>query len=213
MKKILLVLSLFLISNYSFAELIPNNELKAEFQYHPDYKKIKKLNKSISTKDLAFCNFNLEDNICLIAVENEKYAIDVLGLEVKGISNDENNEQLKLKELNNHEFTLLLFYIEKVRLELQNVAITSSNNFIKPKSSTKEKLSFLNSTAPNGCGTPSHWSYPWIPDKPFKSACNNHDVCYGTYTNKSVCDDEFLRQMKLIAKQQAIDISMDFPIS
>jgi hypothetical protein len=51
----------------------------------------------------------------------------------------------------------------------------------------------------NGCGSPSHWSYSAIPDFPFKSACDAHDICYTTNRSKGSCDDEFLFNMNNIA--------------
>jgi hypothetical protein len=51
----------------------------------------------------------------------------------------------------------------------------------------------------NGCGSPSHWSYPGIPNFPFLDACNAHDICYTTDRSKSSCDNEFLFNMKNIA--------------
>ncbi len=37
----------------------------------------------------------------------------------------------------------------------------------------------------NGCGAPGDASYPWIPNQPFLSACNGHDICYASFVNKS----------------------------
>jgi hypothetical protein len=51
----------------------------------------------------------------------------------------------------------------------------------------------------NGCGTPSHWSFPAIPDFPFREACNSHDICYSTFTAKSTCDNNFRDFMNRIA--------------
>lgn len=53
----------------------------------------------------------------------------------------------------------------------------------------------LSSSSANGCGSPSAFTYPGIPDFPFRDACDMHDVCYTTSRSKSSCDGEFLYNM------------------
>lgn len=54
----------------------------------------------------------------------------------------------------------------------------------------------------NGCGPANGWLKHVIPNAPFghdfTSACNNHDVCYGSRINKGNCDDLFERDMMAI---------------
>lgn len=58
----------------------------------------------------------------------------------------------------------------------------------------------------NGCGTPSGtWSYPVIPNFPFKSACDAHDICYTTNRSKASCDEEFLFNMQNLILPQVLD--------
>lgn len=47
----------------------------------------------------------------------------------------------------------------------------------------------------NGCGTPSHATYEWIPDQPFVEACNTHDICFGLGLGFQYCNDQFLDDM------------------
>ncbi|WJG08956.1 hypothetical protein [Aliiglaciecola sp. LCG003] len=49
----------------------------------------------------------------------------------------------------------------------------------------------------NGCGTGEPWSpgNVAIPDFPFATACNNHDICYAGNSPKSLCDAQFYYDM------------------
>ena len=59
----------------------------------------------------------------------------------------------------------------------------------------------------NGCGTPNHWSYTIIPDSPFLSACNQHDVCYCSGQSKGFCDQQFLFNMNLKIKSLMLSLN------
>jgi hypothetical protein len=64
-------------------------------------------------------------------------------------------------------------------------------------SQNSQNVSIFSSPSANGCGSPaSWWSYPFIPDFPFRDACDKHDICYTTDRSKASCDGEFLYNMK-----------------
>jgi len=56
------------------------------------------------------------------------------------------------------------------------------------------------SSQPNGCGGEGSWANPIIPQYPFLSACNAHDICYSGSESKAACDTAFLQDMRDIAK-------------
>jgi len=91
-------------------------------------------------------------------------------------------------------------------LQLYNDLITNelgidSTQSLATKSSLQSTVTFdggfsLMNAAANGCGTPSDpVTYAIIPDIPFKSACDKHDICYGTSASKHTCDSNFLEDM------------------
>jgi RHS repeat-associated protein len=67
---------------------------------------------------------------------------------------------------------------------------------------TGQKQCPNNKPSSNGCGTDG-WKGKLVPERPFwmidfASACNKHDICYGTCGNdKGTCDREFLGDMQL----------------
>jgi hypothetical protein len=90
-----------------------------------------------------------------------------------------------------------------------NPGILSSHH-----TSTMEKFSFSNEFAmfesPNGCGAADDWFSNLIPDFPFKSACDSHDMCYESNSLKGVCDGAFRKDMvdiaDILAKKHGLDL-------
>lgn len=87
-----------------------------------------------------------------------------------------------------------------------NGLATYSSNIQSYRSNQQSAISNFSfeqtlSSAANGCGSPSHWSYPGIPNFPFLDACNAHDICYTTDRSKASCDSEFLFNMKNIVSE------------
>lgn len=64
----------------------------------------------------------------------------------------------------------------------------------------------LNSVA-NGCGAAGSPVSQFIPDAPYKRACDSHDVCYAQGYEKSLCDNNFLRNMLTTATELTSDVT------
>jgi hypothetical protein len=83
----------------------------------------------------------------------------------------------------------------------QNIAVSDYNlRFPSLTASTTSSGAIA-----NGCGTPSHYSYHIIPDYPFESACNAHDICYSSSADKDDCDMALFDDMIDIAYDIAFD--------
>lgn len=217
MKHLILLFAIFSASASAFSPLVKKQNLHLEFGHHQQFKEIKKLNSEISSKDISFCNFNLKAELCLSTISNEKYVLDIENRIVKKVDRTTQKTGLKLKSVDDIELEMLLYFLDDVASKIENNYFNSVKSFsnelgIRSKSTVTNSLT-SSSIYPNGCGTPNHGSYAIIPDRPFWGACNEHDVCYATYINKSKCDSEFYSDMKAISKDVASDVSGDFPVA
>ncbi|MCA8317417.1 phospholipase [Burkholderia multivorans] len=85
-----------------------------------------------------------------------------------------------------------------------NIGVFRLHGFIPRNQPFTSGISFVpnRGVLQNGCGPASGWMKYVIPNAPFgydfTSACNNHDVCYGSKLNKALCDNLFERDMKQI---------------
>jgi hypothetical protein len=63
----------------------------------------------------------------------------------------------------------------------------------------------------NGCGaSEGGWVNDFIPQEPFREACNSHDVCYSRGESKDACDIAFKYDMYKISKQRANSLSSEW---
>lgn len=76
-------------------------------------------------------------------------------------------------------------------------AITAVTDYHNLKQEfSKYETGLVGTFAANGCGSPtSPWTYPFIPNYPFKNSCDSHDECYESGASKAVCDTVFLEDM------------------
>lgn len=66
--------------------------------------------------------------------------------------------------------------------------------FKKKNKDSVNEVFFLNSEA-NGCGSPNAPGYEFIPNFPFKSACDAHDACFDAGLGFGYCNDQFISDM------------------
>lgn len=65
---------------------------------------------------------------------------------------------------------------------------------------SKDLFNTQSSTLANGCGPESNPVLTnLLPDQPFKTACDQHDICFGTGQGFQYCNNEFLIDMQNIA--------------
>lgn len=81
--------------------------------------------------------------------------------------------------------------IEKYQSIKQSFSAFSRRSKYNPLDSSTD-------TIPNGCGAEGSWTSEYIPNEPFGVACDRHDICYGSFTAKSICDTAFLNDMHRI---------------
>ncbi|GBL05201.1 hypothetical protein [Glaciecola sp. KUL10] len=226
MKYPLIVLMLFsTLLGYapqSLGKLIDSEIFKEEFGDYEDYAIYKEFNESHNIDDYTFCEFDRGEELCLIGLKAQKYAVDFKNFDARRIIWEEDSQGIskpvRLENLDRMEYEILVFfavYVDQSITELKNSTLTfqpESKSLQLRRSQLDGTLNSQSSSIANGCGTPNHGSYPYIPDYPFLRACNNHDICYASFRNKSWCDSMFLTDMRWLAQYEARIIAIDFPV-
>lgn len=212
------------------AELLKKEEIELNFKNHLDFSQIDSLNNSLSIKDIQFCPVELESSLCLSSINKEKYVVDLEYKAVKKVVRSSDSTVVNLEYVYGVELELLNVFIENTNEGISNLKELEVSEIDVPDKPFEVAIENLPSKFrddglfdlmsvssgglyPNGCGTPDSASYRIIPDKPFLNACNEHDTCYASYTNKSKCDREFYNDMMHISRELSVDISLDFPVA
>jgi hypothetical protein len=214
MKKIINVIGVLLIIVSSFNTDASYLSLKEfnQIKFSPEFKKqeLKKFNKGLKKTDIAMCDLSLKVS-CIS--NNTKYLIDVsTGKFGKAMKNKTFNlsfnpanfepiEMAYLEALSDWSAKEYSSAYEKIKLHMDDfLVINGSQLYLKGNYQSESFLYDGIFSTGNGCGSPSHVTYHLIPDLRFGSACNSHDICYASYTSKSLCDSRFLADMVTIVQ-------------
>ncbi|MDF2176951.1 hypothetical protein P2G88_01620 [Aliiglaciecola sp. CAU 1673] len=156
-------ISFLLHSVSSFADILSPEELRDEFGNYPNFHLYEKLNKEIDIGDYTFCEFDRGDDLCLLGLQREKYAVDIKNPDAMEIVWKENEKgELvpdRLKSLSKVEHELLSHFglLVSQKILQFNIGRVEGNYVTESFSSIQ----------PNGCGTPESWTHAYIPDAPF----------------------------------------------
>jgi hypothetical protein len=152
-----------------------------------------------------FCDFVNDERSCLKSTYRAVYAIDLVQSAVRKFTYETNSGiAVGFEELNYIEEEYMTYLLVHIRIGL------STNNV---ESQSTESIIESQPSFSGHCGSPGTKSYPWSPEQLFSSACAGHDTCYSSFVNKSSCDRMFYNYMERIARNIALDISFDFPVS
>ncbi|MDF2178598.1 hypothetical protein P2G88_10095 [Aliiglaciecola sp. CAU 1673] len=183
-----------------------------------EYTRYKQFNESLNIKDNTFCDFLRGEDLCLLGINKQKYAVDIKNLDAKRIIQERNTEQAtepaRLENLDKMEYEILVYFAIYVEDGIRRLRQQSLQSISKPNLSSHRLTHSIVSSNASGvvCGPASDpLIASLIPDQPFLNACINHDMCYASFRNKYWCDEMFLAQMREIAEHLAQSLSIDFP--
>ncbi len=227
MKKFLVIITL-LTTFSSQAALFTQREVLQEFKGHENFEAIVSLNVKLNSRDIKMCPSTDLLATCLKMTSGQKYMLffdDYRTEKMQYTISPDGSTPIAtgtvtldaLAEIALFSFIARLteeasnrseLEIEKaikngeIKRDFATASTTVQTDTFSTNNLYDDSLFSVTANAqPNGCGTPSHWSYDWIPNKPFQSACDNHDICYASYTSKSACDSMFREHMINIADE------------
>lgn len=203
------ILSMFLLCFASVvnAQYFPDKYLLDNFSSRTDFSKIQELNKKVTATSFLICASESTLD-CFKSANGKEFVLFLSERRVQRINYRYDDELRSFtvfssSDLRDFESAFMDNVLESLFLAQESIKIEINHHDEQGGMNFNFKGNEIRSSGiyPNGCGTPASETYDYIPDQPFKEACDGHDICYTSTTLKSVCDNLFNDYMRNIVER------------